>query len=159
MKIRSRSSMDRMTDSGSVGWAFESPRDHSRDCEKGNPFSFYRNIDHKRRRERSGGAFEPSKTKCSELVSSLCACLVRSEQSPRDHKQGLRKRQSLFFLQEYSIAYSSGQNIFISININRCSSVITCDCKQLPIKCKIVFSTQYQGPVKFGSPCALIGSR
>ena len=25
---RSRSSMDRMTDSGSVGWAFESPRDH-----------------------------------------------------------------------------------------------------------------------------------
>ncbi|GEM_PF-4340209 len=24
----SRSSMDRMTDSGSVGWAFESPRDH-----------------------------------------------------------------------------------------------------------------------------------
>lgn len=26
--VRSRSSMDRMTDSGSVGWAFESPRDH-----------------------------------------------------------------------------------------------------------------------------------
>ena len=25
---RSRSSMDRMADSGSVGWAFESPRDH-----------------------------------------------------------------------------------------------------------------------------------
>ena len=27
-EYRSRSSMDRMTDSGSVGWAFESPRDH-----------------------------------------------------------------------------------------------------------------------------------
>jgi hypothetical protein len=26
----SRSSMDRMTDSGSVGWAFESPRDHQK---------------------------------------------------------------------------------------------------------------------------------
>jgi hypothetical protein len=26
--VWSRSSMDRMTDSGSVGWAFESPRDH-----------------------------------------------------------------------------------------------------------------------------------
>ncbi len=26
--IWSRSSMDRMADSGSVGWAFESPRDH-----------------------------------------------------------------------------------------------------------------------------------
>jgi hypothetical protein len=28
VRIWSRSSMDRMTDSGSVGWAFESPRDH-----------------------------------------------------------------------------------------------------------------------------------
>jgi hypothetical protein len=29
----SRSSMDRMTDSGSVGWAFESPRDHKKGCQ------------------------------------------------------------------------------------------------------------------------------
>ena len=35
---RSRSSMDRMTDSGSVGWAFESPRDHEEKRLKGRFF-------------------------------------------------------------------------------------------------------------------------
>ncbi len=32
--------MDRMTDSGSVGWAFESPRDHTAGCLKRAPFTF-----------------------------------------------------------------------------------------------------------------------
>ena len=37
---RSRSSMDRMTDSGSVGWAFESPRDHREETAENAVFLF-----------------------------------------------------------------------------------------------------------------------
>gem|GEM_PF-3017649 len=61
--IWSRSSMDRMTDSGSVGWAFESPRDHKERVLKGTLFNYLRIqtiFRIKGRRERRGGAFEPS---------------------------------------------------------------------------------------------------
>jgi hypothetical protein len=61
-RIWSRSSMDRMTDSGSVGWAFESPRDHKKAA--GGSF-FVKTKDKSKktkegRREQRDSAFEPS---------------------------------------------------------------------------------------------------
>jgi hypothetical protein len=49
--------MDRMTDSGSVGWAFESPRDHNR---RGGTRAtiFFIYLREQGRRERSAGTFK-----------------------------------------------------------------------------------------------------
>ena len=59
---RSRSSMDRMADSGSGGWAFESPRDHKGKTASTAVFCILASgiLRFRATRTRRGGAFEPN---------------------------------------------------------------------------------------------------
>jgi hypothetical protein len=72
--------MDRMTDSGSVGWAFESPRDHKKRLRKQPFFCDTMATRTARQRFRTEGACDRARERDVRLP-------VCSEQSPRDHTE------------------------------------------------------------------------